>query len=292
MITGLQRTKNESIKQRNFIPMSVNNPNAEMSFLEHLEELRWHLIRALASIFVFGLIAFILKDLIFNTLILSLKTKEFWTYQAICKFSKAIGFDGVFCNGPTQFEIVNIDMAGQFLTHLKVSVVLGFIFSFPYIVWEVWRFIKPGLHDNEKQYTRGIVLSASLLFFLGVTFGYFILAPLSINFFANYTVSKNVVNTIQLGSYISILSTLVMASGIMFELPIAVYILSKVGLLTPENMREYRKHALIVILIIAAVITPADVWTQLFVSIPVYGLYEISIYISKWVHGKKPSINS
>lgn len=263
-----------------------------MSFIDHLEVLRWHLIRSLASIFVFALIAFLLKDLIFNTLILSPKGESFGTYQVICRISKAIGLDGVLCNGPTSFEIVNIDMAGQFLTHLKVSAILGFILSFPYIIWEIWRFIRPALYDEEKQYTRGIVVSASLLFFIGVLFGYFILAPLSINFFANYSVSSTVSNTIQLGSYISILSTIVLASGIMFELPIAVYILSKTGLLTPKNMREYRKHALVGILIIAAIITPADVWTQLFVTIPVYGLYEISIYISKWVHRNKKLVNS
>lgn len=263
-----------------------------MSFFEHLEELRWHLIRALASIFIFAIIAFLLKDLIFNTLILSPKGEGFWTYQTICKISKALGLDGVLCNGPTKFEIVNIDMAGQFLTHLKVSIILGFILSFPYVIWEMWRFIRPALYDQEKRYTRGIVFSASILFFIGVLFGYFILAPLSINFFANYTVSPTVQNTIQLGSYISILTTIVMASGIMFELPIAVYILSKTGLLTPENMREYRKHALVAILVIAAIITPADVWTQLFVTFPVYGLYEISIYISKYVNRNRETINS
>jgi len=265
--------------------MSLKNPSGEMTFFEHLEELRWHIIRGLGSIFVFATIAFLLKNLIFNTLILSPKSEGFWTYRGICKLSQSLGLEGVLCNGPTSFEIVNIDMAGQFLTHLKVSVILGFILSFPYIVWEIWRFVRPALYDQEKRYTRGIVFSASILFFIGILFGYFVLAPLSINFFANYSVSPTVVNTIQLGSYISILSTVVLATGIMFELPIAVYILSKTGLLTPENMREYRKHAVVAILVIAAVITPADIWTQLFVTIPVYGLYEISIFISKWVAG-------
>jgi len=260
----------------------------EMTFLEHLEELRWHIVRSLIAIFIFAILVFVFKGLIFDWLLFGPKEPDFITYQWLCSFSKSIGLGEALCTSGKGFEIVNIEMAGQFLTHLKVSVVLGFICSFPYIAWEAWRFVKPALYENEKKYTRGMVFFSSLLFFTGVLFGYLLLAPVSINFFANYSVSETVENTIKLTSYISIVTTVVLASGIMFELPMAVFIFSKLGLVTPQGMRDYRKHAVVGILVIAAIITPADIWTQMLVGIPVYILYEVSVYISAWVHRKAP----
>lgn len=271
--------------------MSELQEQGEMTFLEHLEELRWHIVRSLIAIFIFAILVFIFKGLVFDWLLFGPKQPDFITYQWLCSLSNMIGAGDALCIEGRGFEIVNIEMAGQFLTHLKVSLVCGFIFAFPYIAWECWRFIKPALYENEKKYTRGMVFFTSLLFFIGVSFGYLLLAPVSINFFANYSVSEAVENTIKLTSYISIVTTVVLASGIMFELPMAVYIFSKLDLVTPANMREYRKHAVVGILAIAAIITPADIWTQLLVGIPVYFLYELSIYISAWVHRKAP-INS
>lgn len=256
------------------------NTNNEMSFIDHLEELRWHLIRSGIAILVITIIVFICNRFIFDTLILGPKSADFLTYKGFCKLSHLLGLGNLLCIQPGNFKLVNIEVTGQFMTHLKVSLVLGIIIAFPYVLWEIWRFIKPGLHEHEQKHTRGFVFVSSLLFFIGVSFGYLVLSPFSINFFATYSVSAQINNTITLTSYISIITTLVLASGIMFELPLIVYFLSNFGLLTPDLMREYRKHAFVVILFIAAIITPADVWTQILVTVPVYFLYELSIGVS------------
>jgi len=269
---------------------AINQNPAEMSFIEHLEELRWHLVRSISAIGIFSVLAFLAKTFVFDVLLLGPKKSSFLTYQAFCKFSEWLGLGKALCMKPAVFEVVNLDMMGQFLTHLKVSIAIGFIVAFPYFLWEMWRFIRPGLLDNEQKYTNGVVSISSLLFIIGVSFGYLVLSPLSINFFASYSVSASVGNTIALSSYISIITTLVLASGIMFELPMVVYFLSKMGLLTPDSMRAYRRHAFVVILLVAAVITPADVWTQVLVTIPVYFLYEISIFVSAKVAPKPTTL--
>ncbi|MCL4128385.1 UNVERIFIED_CONTAM: hypothetical protein GTU68_044664 [Idotea baltica] len=251
-----------------------------MSFFEHLEELRWHIIRSIISILVITILVFVLKGFIFDYLIFGPKSPDFITYRFFCGVSNYFGLGNLLCMGGTSFEIINYNMVGQFMVHLKVSIALGFIISFPYLVWELWRFIKPGLYANERKYASGLVFYTSLLFFIGVSFGYLVLAPFSINFFVHYNVSESVENLIALESYIAIITTIVLASGIMFELPIMVYILSKMGLLTPEFMRSHRRHALIIILFVGALVTPADIWTQVLVAFPVYFLYELSIFIS------------
>ena len=171
-------------------------------------------------------------------------------------------------------------MSGQFSTHVTTSIFAGFVVAFPYVFWEFWRFIRPALHVNESTMARGIVFFSSLLFLLGVLFGYYVIAPLSVNFLGSYQVSSTVANQITLSSFISTVTTVSFANGIIFELPILVYFLTKIGLLTPEFMRVYRKHAIVVILILAAVITPPDVTSQILVSLPLIVLYEISIKIS------------
>ncbi len=255
----------------------------EMSFFDHLEELRWHIIRSLGAIAVFAFISFLAKGFIFDTIIFGPKNESFLTYQGFCSISHAIGLGDLMCLKPAQFTVANLEMAGQFLAHIKVSLIIGLIFGFPYAFWEIWRFIKPGLYDSEVRYTRGIVFFTSVLFSIGVIFGYFILSPFSINFFATYSISTEVNNVIALSSYMAIITTIVLATGIMFELPMVVYFLAKIGIITPEDMRLYRRHALIVILVISAIITPADVWTQVLIAVPVYFLYEFSILICRRV---------
>lgn len=260
------------------------NTEKEMSFIDHLEELRWHIIRALAAIMIVTVVVFMLGSFIFDKIIFGPKHDGFLTYQIFCDIFQFFQIDKSRCFGPAKYNIQNIEMAGQFLTHIKVSLILGFITAFPYVLWEMWKFIRPGLYENEQKYTRGLVFYASTLFFIGVSFGYFILAPFSLNFFARYQVTPEVENIISLTSYISVISTVVLAAGIMFELPMVVYLLSKIGIVTPDMMRSYRKHAFIAILLVAAIITPADVWTQILVTIPVYFLYEMSILISARVY--------
>ncbi len=216
----------------------------------------------------------------FDTLIFAPTRKDFATYQLLCKISESMKLGGLLCMDNINFEFINIELSAQFLIHLKVSLILGLVVAFPYLMLEIWRFVKPALYSSEVKYTRGIVFFTSLLFLIGVSFGYFILTPFSLNFFGNYTVTETVTNSFTFTNYIGFLTMFVLASGIIFELPMAVYFLSKIGLLTPRFMRDYRKHAVVGILFVSAIITPADVGTQLLVAIPVFVLYELSIFIS------------
>lgn len=258
------------------------DPN-EMSFLDHLEELRWHLIRSTIAIVIVACGAFIMKDFIFDTIIFGPKKMDFPTYQFFCRIATFFGIDSEFCGDALPFTIQNRTMAGQFSAHIWTSIWAGFIIAFPYVLWEVWRFISPGLHANERKYSRGFILVASSLFFLGVLFGYYVVAPLSINFLGTYQVSKEVLNEIDISSFIATVRASVIACGIMFELPIIIFFLTKVGLVTPEILKKYRKIALVIVLILSAIITPPDVASQIVVAVPVLVLYQISIYISKVV---------
>ena len=263
-----------------------------MSFLEHLEVLRWHLVRSVASIFIVAVAAFIAKSFIFDTVLLGPKSGDFWTYRMLCKASETFGLSDLLCIKDIPFELINISMAGQFTTHIVVSIITGFIVSFPYIVFEIWRFIKPGLHKTEQKYANGMVFYTSFLFTLGVLFGYYIIAPLSVNFLGSYHVSDLVTNQIDLNSYFSTISTLVLASGLVFELPMLMYFLTKIGVVTPQSLRQYRRHAIVGVLIMAAVITPPDVSSQVLVFFPLMLLYEVSIWVSAFVLRNQENANA
>ena len=258
------------------------NPN-EMSFLDHLEELRWHLIRSTLAIVTIGVVAFLMKDFIFDTIIFGPKKMSFPTYRLFCDIATRIGLESAFCADELPFTIQNRTMAGQFSAHIWTSIWAGFIVGFPYVLYEMWKFISPGMYEKERKYSRGFILVASLLFFMGVLFGYYVVAPLSINFLGTYQVSKEVLNEIDISSFISTVRASVIACGIMFELPIIIFFLTKVGLVTPEILRKYRKIALVVVLTLSAVITPPDVASQIIVAVPVLLLYQVSIYISSIV---------
>ncbi len=260
----------------------IKTPN-EMSFLDHLEELRWHLIRSTLAIIIIGGLAFLMKGFIFDTVLFGPMMPDFPTYHVFCDFSKLLGFSESFCNTEPQFTLQSRGMSEQFSAHIWTSIWAGFIIGFPYVLYEMWKFIAPGLHDNERQNARGFISIASLLFFTGVLFGYYVVAPLSINFLGGYSISDTVVREIDLLSYISTVKISVISCGIIFELPIIIFFLTKIGLVTPEILRKYRKIALVVVLIISAVITPPDVVSQVIVAIPVLILYQVSIYISKVV---------
>lgn len=254
-----------------------------MSFLDHLEELRWHLIRSTFAIVLIGCVAFLMKDFIFDTIIFGPKKMNFPTYRLFCKAATFIGLESDFCADSLPFTIQNRTMAGQFSAHIWTSIWAGFIVGFPYVLYEMWKFISPGLHPNERKHSKGFIFTASFLFFLGVLFGYYVVAPLSINFLGTYQVSKEVSNEIDISSFIANVRASVIACGILFELPIIIYFLTKVGLVTPEIMKKYRKIALVIVLILSAVITPPDVTSQIIVAVPVLILYQVSIYISKVV---------
>ena len=258
------------------------NPD-EMSFLDHLEELRWHLIRSTLAVVIIACMAFIFKGFIFDTILFGPKNMDFPTYKFFCNIATFFGVTSEFCSESLPFTIQSRLMAGQFSAHIWTSIWAGVIIGFPYILYELWRFISPGLYEKERKHSRGFILTAFALFFMGVLFGYYVVAPLSINFLGSYQVSKEVLNEIDLASYVSTVRASVIACGIMFELPIVIYFLTKVGLVTPEFLKKYRKIALVIVLILSAIITPPDITSQIVVAIPVLILYQISIYISAWV---------
>jgi sec-independent protein translocase protein TatC len=263
-----------------------------MSFLEHLEELRWHIIRSVIAIMVLMILAFVMKNFIFDTIILAPKDPDFITNRLLCNlghanfFGHQLSIDAL-CINRQPLNLISIKMAGQITTHILVALVAGVIMAFPVVIYEFWMFFKPALHENEAKYTKGAVLATTSLFFMGVLFGYFILAPLSIHFLSSYQVSPDVVNQINIRSYIGTVSSICLATGVVFELPIVAFFLTKIGVLTPEFMRKYRKHSIVVTFILAAIITPPDIFSQTLVVIPILLLYEVSIGISGRVIKKK-----
>jgi len=263
--------------------MSETLPKDEMSFLDHLEELRWHLIRSVLAIVIIATIAFLFKDFIFDVLLFGPKNKDFITYRWFCTISQTLGQGSSFCIDELPFRIQSRTVAGQFSAHLWTSVLAGFILSFPYIIYEFWKFISPGLYEKERKNARGFIFIASILFFIGVLFGYYIVTPLSINFLGNYSVSSEIFNDFDLSSYIGLLRASVLASGIIFELPLIIYFLTRIGVVTPEFLRKNRKISLVLVLSLSAIITPPDVVSQIIVSIPILILYEVSILIAKIV---------
>ena len=253
----------------------------EMSFLDHLEELRWHLIRSAIAIFAFSILAFLAKDFVWNEIIFGPTRADFWTYQKLCELADLLRSPLLCLGADIPIDIQNRQITGQFTLHIKSSLIVGLILAFPYTFWEIWRFIKPGLRTQEKNASRGAVAVVTFLFLSGIAFGYFIVTPLSIDFLANYTLSDVIQNIIDINSLVGLVSTLALACGIMFQLPVVTYFLSKAGIITPRLMKAYRRHSVVAILIISAVITPPDVISQLLIAFPLLFLYEVSIFISR-----------
>ena len=252
----------------------------EMSFIDHLEELRWHVIRSVIAVLVFSIAAFVNKAFVFGELILGPSKTSFWTYQMLCKLGDKMGTPGM-CISEMPFTLQSRELSSQFSMHITASFVFGLVCGFPYLFWEIWRFVKPGLHPTERNTSRGAVFFVSVLFMSGVLFGYYIVSPMSIQFLASYQVDPSILNEFDISSYVSTLTTLTLACGIMFQLPVIVFFLTKVGIMSPEIMRVYRRHAIVVILIIAAFLTPSpDLLSQLLVATPMYLLFEVSIFVS------------
>jgi len=258
----------------------------EMSFLGHLEILRWTLIRSTLAILLFGMISFMFKEFIFNKIILLPKDASFITYRFLCSVSQQFGTQGL-CIDEIPFIVQSRTMAGQFSAHIWTSITAGFILAFPFILWEIWKFIKPGLFPKERKNAKSFIIISSFLFFLGILFGYYVITPLSINFLGAYRVADEVHNNIDLSSYIRLLRTSVLSAGLIFEMPIIIYFLTKMGLVTPEFLKKYRKYALVLVLILSALITPPDVISQVIVAIPMMILYQVSIAISKIIIRKE-----
>ena len=259
---------------------------SEMTFWGHLEALRWHIIRSVSAVFIFAIVAFLNKDIIFKTIILAPKSSEFITNKLLCRLSEFLSLPSL-CIGNFDLKLINIQMAGQFMIHMYISAFAGLIVAIPYVLWEIWRFVKPALHDTEARHARGAVFFSSLLFLLGVLFAYFLIVPMAVLFLGTYNVSESVENQVALSSYISTVVSLTFSVGVVFELPILVFFLTKVGMITPMLMRRNRKFMIVVVLIVAAIITPPDVFSQLLVTFPLLGLYELSILVSARVYKRR-----
>lgn len=263
----------------------------EMTFLQHLEELRWHLIRAAVAVVAGAIVAFIFKDIIFDKIILAPNNPDFITNRLLCQLSELVKVPAL-CINQDPVQLISIKMSGQFTTHINISLVAGLILAFPYIFWEFWSFFRPALYEKERKYARGAVSAASLLFMIGILFGYFVITPLSINFLGSYRVSQIVQNQINISSYIGSVTSVALAAGITFELPILVFFLARIGVITPQFMRRYRRHSIIVILTVAAIITPPDIFSLILVAVPLLFLYEVSIFIAARVVKKMEKIRA
>lgn len=246
-----------------------------MSFLDHLEELRWHMIRASLSVLLAAIGIFMLGERVFREVILAPKEPDFITYRMVCILSKYL------CFAPPEFSLETRQLGEQFFVHLKTSILLGLIVSFPYVFYEFWKFIRPGLYVKERKAVRGVVLICTFLFYAGVAFGFFIIAPFAVSFLAGYSVGA--INAPTLASYVSYMTMFTLPTGLVFQLPIAIYFLARLGLITSGFMRVYRRHSFVVILVLAAIITPPDMITQLLIAIPLYGLFEVSILVARRV---------
>jgi len=265
----------------------IEENESEMSFLDHLEELRWHVIRALIAIIVFTIFAFATAPWIFENIIFAPAKVDFPTFKALCRFADIVGADAL-CVKEMPFKIQSRNMTGQFTMHIFASVVIGIILSFPYVVWELWRFIKPGLRFTERKYSRGAVAAVSFLFLSGILFGYFVLSPLVISFLSNYQISEMISNEFDITSYVSTVVGMVLGCGLLFQLPVVIYFLTKLGIVSSGFLRMYRKHAIVIILVVGAIVTPsADPFSQLLISFPLYLLFEISILIAGRVERNK-----
>ncbi len=252
----------------------------DMSFLDHLEELRGHLVRSIIAVLVLSIAAFVTTDFWFSKIVLGPSKSDFWTYKTMCWLEQRFSISGL-CIDKLDFVLQSRTMAGQFVMSITASLVAGVVLAFPYVFWELWRFIRPGLYSSEKNVANGLVWYVTILFLIGISFGYFIVAPLSINFLANYKLDPTITNQFDVTSYVSTLLMLVLGCGAIFQLPLVILLLAKAGVVSSQFLRLYRKHAFVVILITAAFITPSpDILSQLLLALPMYLLYEFSILLA------------
>ena len=253
---------------------------AEMSFLDHLDVLRKHIVRSLIAIVIIGCVLFVIIQPVFDEFIFAHKDSNFISYRLFCNYLRI-------CLTPPELNIITTELAEEFFQAIKVSFYGGLLIAFPYVFYQFWSFVKPGLYAAEQKAARGVVFVCSFLFLLGTTFGYFILAPFAINFLINFRVSQAITSTVTLSSYVGYMTMFILPTGLLFQLPLLIHFLAKIGLITPDFMRQYRKHAFVLILILSAILTPPDVVTQFLIGVPVYGMYEMSILVAARAYRKR-----
>ena len=263
-----------------------NNKTKEMSFIEHLEEFRWVLIRSILGIAVMTILVFAFKGFFIDFIIFGPTKPDFIGYKILCNVSQTVLRSEILCFS-NELTIQNLRLSGQFMSHFQISFILAFVLAFPWVFWQLWLFIKPALYETEQQAMRGLTFFAWFFFVLGLLFGYFLVLPVSINFLANYNLNSSLENIYHLKDYIQYITMVTLSAGIMFELPMIIFILAKIGLVTPKDLRKQRKVALVAIMALGAIITPPDVGSMFIIALPVYALYELSIFIAEWVYRKE-----
>jgi sec-independent protein translocase protein TatC len=264
----------------------LEKDRGEMSFFDHINELRKHIMRSAVAILVVAVVCFLYKDFVFNTIIFGPRSPNFPTYRVLCSASHMMGMGEAICFSPPQFTLITRQLGEVIVEVMYVSFWLGVIGAFPIIFWEFWKFISPGLHEHERKAIRGVVVICSLLFLLGNLFGYFIIAPFSISFLAGFTLEGLEVAP-TLDSYVTYMTMFTIPTGFIFQMPVAAYFFARMGVIGASFLREYRRHAIVVILVIAAIITPPDVVSQTLVSIPLFMLYEVSILVVSRVQKRR-----
>jgi sec-independent protein translocase protein TatC len=268
-----------------FLSKRKKDPNAEMSFIDHLEELRWHLIRAVVAILIGAIVVYIYVREVVDKVLLAPAHDDFVSYKWFCQAGHALRLGETLCMKGVKVSFISTEMTGQFISSFTVAFVGGFIIAFPYIFWEFWKFVRPALSEKELKKTRGVIFWVSFLFFLGVAFGYFILTPFMVNFYFSYSLSPLIEIKPTFSDYVENLIYTTVGIGVLFQLPLLMMVLARIGIVTGRFLRKYRRHAFVLILIAAAIITPStDPFSLTIVTIPLYALYEASIIIASRIN--------
>ena len=261
------------------------NDSAEMTFGEHLDELRKILIRVALVFALLFIVLFTMKGVVLKVVFAPI-TPEFPTNRLFTWLATAMGSDALNIH-PENVQLFNNKMAGQFMLHIKSSVVGALVVAFPFLIWQLWLFVKPALPPHQRKQSIRYVLETPIWFILGLLFGYYVIAPLAINFLGNYSVSEEISNIIDVGSYMSTVLGVTFAAALAFQLPLLIRLLATIGLISSQTMRQYRKVAVVALLVFAAIITPPDVVSQILIFIPCYALYEYGITIAKHIEARK-----
>ena len=264
--------------------------DAKMSFLGHLEELRWRLFRMAIAVVVLASVVFVYTKELVGPIYIQMADADFVTYKMLCNLGKMLGMGYDLCTSSIPLSLQSTGVTSQFGTNLYFAIVSGIVVAFPYISWNIWKFVKPALHEKEQKAARGFIGYSSMLFILGIAFGYFIISPLCIKFFGEWTMHDDIHNNFTISSYMTIITTTTFFTALIFQLPIVAFILAKAGLVTPAFLKKYRKHAIVVVLILSAIITPPDILSQIIVAIPIAILYEISIVVARRVEKKRTQL--
>jgi sec-independent protein translocase protein TatC len=265
--------------------------DSEMTFIDHLEELRWHIMRSVLAILVAAIVIFLNIDWVFDNVVMGPVRNNFVSYRVLCNLSHTLHIGDALCMPPIPagYKLLGNTVSGPFMSAMQIGIIGGFIAAFPFIFWEFWKFIKPALSPRELKYSRNAIFFVSIFFFFGAAFGYFVLGPFTFNFLANFNLGSAGYYEYKpaLSDYIDNLVNIILGCGIAFELPILSYVLTKIGIITPQFLSTYRKYAYVVILVVAAIITPSPDWTsQMIVFLPLVFLYELSVIVSRRVYKK------